>query len=146
MLLYPETNESFCHRFMRQGHPMCIASINLNQHWQNIHDNLLALVSEQPDSAQMQNPLDPMELEDAITTCALRFMGYEYWEERHTAFEGAHSGDFSALTTDLIKTGQLHENDNDNLCAFFIMQRYLCKWGGERIESKLSKPEYASIS
>ncbi|MGJ8649504.1 MAG: 5-methylcytosine restriction system specificity protein McrC [Opitutaceae bacterium] len=133
MLLYPETEESFCHRFKLQGHAMCIASINLSQPWQEIHDDLLALVSEQPESTQNQQSLDPIDLEDAITTCALRFMGYEYWEERHHAFEGAHAGDFSALTTDLIKTGRLHDNDNDNLCAFFILQRYLCKMGGDQL-------------
>jgi 5-methylcytosine-specific restriction enzyme subunit McrC len=136
MLLYPEVQESFCHRFMLQGHPMCIASINLKQPWQGIHDDLISLVSEQSETIpanQAKQPLDPMKLEDAITTCALRFMGYEYWEERHHAFEGAHSGDFSALTVDLIKTGILHDNDDDNLCAFFILQRYLCKMGGDQL-------------
>lgn len=89
---------------------------------------------QQQNQQTIVEDLDPMELEDAITTCALRFMGYEYWDERHHAFEGAHSGDFSALTTDLIKTGTLHDNDNDNLGAFFILQRYLCKWGGEQLK------------
>lgn len=52
MLLYPETEESFCHRFELQGHPMCIASINLNQPWQGIHQDLLEIASptrETPD-------------------------------------------------------------------------------------------------
>ncbi|WP_269522418.1 5-methylcytosine restriction system specificity protein McrC [Coraliomargarita parva] len=44
MLLYPEVDEGFCHRFTLQGHPMCIATINLSQPWQQIHDELLALV------------------------------------------------------------------------------------------------------
>lgn len=46
MLLYPETKESFCHRFELQGHPMCISSVNLNQPWQTIHDDLLRLVEK----------------------------------------------------------------------------------------------------
>ena len=43
MLLYPEVNQSFTDRFKLQGHPVAIASINLNQSWQNIHEDLKRL-------------------------------------------------------------------------------------------------------
>jgi 5-methylcytosine-specific restriction enzyme subunit McrC len=50
MLLYPETKESFCHRFTLQGHPMCIASVNLNQPWRGIHEDLIKLVTPPKES------------------------------------------------------------------------------------------------
>ncbi|MGJ8639815.1 MAG: 5-methylcytosine restriction system specificity protein McrC [Opitutaceae bacterium] len=54
MLLYPEADESFCHRFELQGHQICIASVNLNQPWQEIHKELLALVSKESENTQQQ--------------------------------------------------------------------------------------------
>ncbi len=44
ILLYPQTSKTFCHRLTLQGHPMTIASINLNQPWQAIRSDLIGLV------------------------------------------------------------------------------------------------------
>tara|TARA_B100001971_G_scaffold214432_2_gene251906 strand:- start:1599 stop:2636 length:1038 start_codon:yes stop_codon:yes gene_type:complete len=44
MLLYPEVHQSFTDRFILQGHPITIASINLDQPWEGIDADLKALV------------------------------------------------------------------------------------------------------
>ncbi len=43
MLLYPEVHQSFTDRFILQGHPITIASINLDQPWEGIRDDLLTI-------------------------------------------------------------------------------------------------------
>ena len=43
MLLYPETSRSFTYEMKLQGHPITIASVNLDEHWQNIARRLNAL-------------------------------------------------------------------------------------------------------
>lgn len=48
MLLYPEVQQSFTDRFQLQGHDITIASINLSQPWEQIHDDLIALFPKQP--------------------------------------------------------------------------------------------------
>jgi 5-methylcytosine-specific restriction enzyme subunit McrC len=48
MLLYPEVQQSFTDRFELQGHDITIASINLSQPWEQIHDDLIALFPKQP--------------------------------------------------------------------------------------------------
>ena len=48
MLLYPEVQQSVTDRFKLQGHDITIASINLSQPWEQIHDDLIALVPKQP--------------------------------------------------------------------------------------------------
>ena len=44
ILLYPTVNEevNFCANF--QGHQIRVCTLNLNQHWQGIHDDLLKLI------------------------------------------------------------------------------------------------------
>lgn len=44
ILLYPEVQKSFIDRFILQNHPFTIASINLNQPWRNIRQDLLRIV------------------------------------------------------------------------------------------------------
>lgn len=44
MLLYPEVQQSFTDHFVLQGHSVTIASINLDQPWKEIHNDLLSLV------------------------------------------------------------------------------------------------------
>lgn len=43
MLLYPEVQKSFTDRFILQGHPIAMASINLDQPWEGIRNDLLGL-------------------------------------------------------------------------------------------------------
>lgn len=44
ILLYPETASSFSHCITLQGLPITFASVNLDQPWQGIHRDLLALI------------------------------------------------------------------------------------------------------
>lgn len=44
MLLYPAVNETFCHEFKLQSHPMRICTVNLNQPWQSLETELLERV------------------------------------------------------------------------------------------------------
>jgi 5-methylcytosine-specific restriction enzyme subunit McrC len=48
ILLYPQVNQSFTEHFNLQGHDVIIASINLNQPWRNIHNDLKALILDKP--------------------------------------------------------------------------------------------------
>lgn len=45
VLLYPTTDQELDLRFKIKGHPVNIRTINLNQDWQKIHQNLLKLVA-----------------------------------------------------------------------------------------------------
>ena len=47
MLLYPTTTEDFKHDFKLSGHRVQIASINLNQNWQQLEEDLKKLLSTQ---------------------------------------------------------------------------------------------------
>jgi hypothetical protein len=64
-----------------------------------------------------------MEVESC---CALRFAGYEYESE---------SPDDRSLELNRPVIDQLlfHEKVEDNMLVFFRLQRFLCKWGGERL-------------
>lgn len=46
ILLYPTVVEDFEHSYVIQGHKVSVRSINLNQDWQKIHNDLLAIVGE----------------------------------------------------------------------------------------------------
>ena len=45
MLLYPTVDKPLSANFQHNGHVISIRTINLNQHWQSIQDELLALVA-----------------------------------------------------------------------------------------------------
>jgi 5-methylcytosine-specific restriction enzyme subunit McrC len=45
MLLYPTTDSPLSATFAHKGHKISIRTINLNQSWQSIHQDLLALVA-----------------------------------------------------------------------------------------------------
>ncbi len=45
ILLYPTTDKPMAHSFAHKGHKISIRTINLNQPWQGIHADLLALVA-----------------------------------------------------------------------------------------------------
>jgi hypothetical protein len=69
--------------------------------------------------------------EHAIGACALRFDGYAYWETRYRDFghkDASNPGEVSGM---VVKDRCFFEDDLDNLLAFFLLQRYLGKWGGE---------------
>jgi hypothetical protein len=71
--------------------------------------------------------------EHAIGACALRFDGYAYWETRYRDFghkDASNPGEVSGM---LAEGRCFFENDLDNLLVFFLLQRYLGKWGGERL-------------
>lgn len=68
-------------------------------------------------------------VEQAQITCALRFMGYEY----ETAKVGKGELLLYKLVEPIEKTLTLHPNNDDNFAAFFALQRFLFKWGGEKL-------------
>ena len=45
MLLYPTVDSPLSADFTHKGHKISIRTINLNQPWQSIHQDLLALVA-----------------------------------------------------------------------------------------------------
>lgn len=80
----------------------------------------------------------PDNISEVQTVCALRFQGYEYEETAGMAVEGVTGGGLERLIEPLVETLNLHSAQDDNFAAFFGLQRYLFKWGGERLprESK----------
>lgn len=66
-------------------------------------------------------------VESTMITCALRFDGYRWLEEAWPP--GAN--DFTPLTVPLVRTLRLHPTAEENFAAFFALQRWLFKWGGE---------------
>jgi 5-methylcytosine-specific restriction enzyme subunit McrC len=46
ILLYPTVGVSLSHVYVLQGHRVHIATLDLNQHWEEIERQLLALVRE----------------------------------------------------------------------------------------------------
>lgn len=45
ILLYPSVGRSLDVRYTIQGHPVRVCTIDLNQHWRKIHDDLLTLIN-----------------------------------------------------------------------------------------------------
>lgn len=139
MLLYPETEESFCHRFKLQGHPMCIASINLNQPWQGIHKDLLEIASPGRETPEM----DAFRVSEIIDCCALRFDGYSYMDVAHQENWLPPEVDFPALNKQIIQSRTFYADEDKNAAVFFALQRYLGKWGGEHLpESSAERVAY----
>jgi hypothetical protein len=64
-------------------------------------------------------------------TCALRFDGWDYLESLNQYAEVKI--EFPALTKPLIGTDYLWDDPRKNFAAFFALQRWLCKWGGESL-------------
>ena len=65
--------------------------------------------------------------DDAMSFCALRFDGWKYVERR---------GDpriLSKLSMKFVETLQASSDSAENHAAFFALQRYLHKWGGEQL-------------
>ena len=77
---------------------------------------------------------------EAMLVCALRFDGYRYLEVVHR--ELSKETDFSPLVGPLVDTLSFHTDPNDNFAAFFALQRFLHKWGGEHL-TKYSREHMA---
>ncbi len=75
------------------------------------------------------------EITKAQTVCALRFQGYEYEEATGIAVPGVTGGSLSRLIEPVVETLNLHTAQEDNFAAFFGLQRYLFKWGGEYLDN-----------
>ena len=69
----------------------------------------------------------PDEMRRAESTCALRFMGYEYAE----AAGVEETGGLPSFAQPIINSLVLHSEQNANFAAFFALQRGLHKWRGE---------------
>jgi hypothetical protein len=61
---------------------------------------------------------------EILNACALRFDGYKYRE--------ATGWDFQTALKKAIETSQLPGSNEEKLALFFMLQRWLMKWGGER--------------
>lgn len=76
----------------------------------------------------------PVESEDdVLITCALRFDGYRYAEASGLDGPEGEGPGLAALSVPLVKSLELYPNPLDNFAAFFALQRFLYKWGGEHL-------------
>jgi len=66
-----------------------------------------------------------------LTACALRFDGWKYWKKRCRHY-GVPDNDMRPLVLPGVDTRAFHEEPLDNHAAFFGLQRFLGKFGGER--------------
>lgn len=64
-----------------------------------------------------------------LTVCALRFDGYGYHQFRNR--DPRAKWEFPDLVGRIEKTREFPEDDLESLAAFFALQRFLGKWGGE---------------
>lgn len=67
----------------------------------------------------------PCDIVETELICALRFDGYAYEET-----SGLNIGN---LPAPMVETGQFYEDSLKNFATFFILQRYLHKWGGDSL-------------
>ncbi len=58
--------------------------------------------------------------------CALRFGGYRY--------EDISDQSLAELSEAVVVSLVFHEEMEDNFAAYFSLQRYLAKWGGEQLD------------
>ncbi|MFM2296609.1 MAG: hypothetical protein RL117_316 [Verrucomicrobiota bacterium] len=75
----------------------------------------------------------PEDVTECQNVCALRFDGYQYLESFNQDLPEEKRIDFDHLTDPVIEKFELHEEQNHNFAAFFALQRYLFKWGGDRL-------------
>ena len=69
---------------------------------------------------------------EILTACALRFDGYAYVEA--TGFR------HQAAIRRMIEIRTCWRSTERMMCMFFMLQRYLCKWGGETLPE--TSPEW----
>ena len=84
----------------------------------------------------------PHEVTEAQSICALRFKGYDYERAVGISDNKATGGGLSKLIEPVVKELILHQSQNDNFAAFFGLQRFLHKWGGEYL-TKYSEEQIA---
>lgn len=79
-----------------------------------------------------QEELDfPQAVDNGQMICALRFKGYDYEIATGIATIGYSGSGIRKLIKPVVQKRILHHSDNDNFAAFFGLQRFLYKWGGE---------------
>jgi hypothetical protein len=66
-----------------------------------------------------------------LDLCALRFDGYAYIKAREQ--ELGLVMDISSFSQKMLESRQFQEHQPDNFAAFFLLQRFLGKWGGESL-------------
>ena len=67
----------------------------------------------------------------AQSICALRFQGYKYEQSIDISVDGTTGRGLTKLIKPVVEELILHSSNNDNFAAFFGLQRFLHKWGGE---------------
>jgi hypothetical protein len=77
-------------------------------------------VTERTSEARMSDPAD-----DILITCALRFHGYAYLDD--------HPFDHQRALQQYIEDGILPAAIEQQMAMFFLLQRFLYKWGGEML-------------
>jgi hypothetical protein len=82
----------------------------------------------------------PSHIREAMSICALRFDGYKFEESVGLAEPGSTGAGLRAWIEPIVAELTLHQDENRNLAAFFGLQRYLHKWGGEMLTK--SSPEH----
>lgn len=75
----------------------------------------------------------PEEVQHAQDVCALRFQGYEYVVAVGISIPASTGAGLSKLIQPVVESLIMHESENDNFAAFFGLQRFLGKWGGDRL-------------
>jgi len=99
------------------------------------HDEVLPLLLP-PEQALERIRLSDSLVTDAMNLCALRFDGYAFLESLQNTGTPV---EFSDLLEPVVKSLILHPDQNRNFAAFFALQRFLFKWGGEHLTAYSSE-------
>lgn len=83
----------------------------------------------------------PCEIKEVQNICALRFTGHEYHQEVLVA--GDPPSSLGECSREVVRSLQLFEDPLKSFAAFFALQRYLGKWGGERLSQY--SPQYVAF-
>jgi len=75
----------------------------------------------------------PAEVSEVQCICALRFAGYEYEELILSKISDGSANNMPALNRPVIDSLTLYDDNLKNFTVFFALQRFLFKWGGERL-------------
>jgi hypothetical protein len=77
-------------------------------------------------------PEDDQDLEnDILITCALRFDGYKYKDATGIGSSDGFLSGLMELSEPVVERLELHSDPDRNHAAFFALQRFLYKWGGD---------------
>lgn len=75
----------------------------------------------------------PAEISEVQFICALRFAGYEYEERVLSKIGDGSANNMPDLNRPVIDSLALYGDNLKNFTVFFALQRFLFKWGGERL-------------